>query len=601
MPVRLAELTRSVADIAGCPSVLVLVRFGLLMNLVAQQNLVRMPPTGLQLIDYLVMLVYVGGVLATGFYFSRGDEDQDEYFVGGRKLPWFAVGLSIIATMLSTVTYLATPGEVIQHGLALSIGWLAMPLAFVVVNFLWVPFFMRLGVTSIYEYLEQRFGLVARLTAVTLFVLILRLFWMATIVLTGSRAVAQITHESMSRIFGLDIPLDFWLLIVLCSVGLFATFYTMLGGIKAVVWTDVAQFVALFVGVLLTLYYVWWQTGTGPIDWWKTATGERGAGHGFPPLASWDITTRNTILFTVLSTTFWYGCTFIADQVAVQRYLATPSVKAALKGNIVNFVGDFVVMILLSLCGMALLTYYLEPAFYFGDPQLPAVSDRVFPRFIEYGLPVGISGLVVAALFAVAMSSLDSGINSVSAVLTIDVVERLRLFERLRFPSTQEGRLKLPRRITFFVGVAATALALFMLLIPDTYNIIGITLRTFNCALGPLAAMFVVGMFVRRVGQEAVVIATWLGLVFAVCLAWWVELKWLLGLTGHIFLADAIEKVAGPSPFLITPLSSTFSFLMAIVLSFRYSNKKPQQTDELLWRAVVSREEPFREQHAAGD
>nr|MBC8291100.1 hypothetical protein [Planctomycetota bacterium] len=73
------------------------------------------------------------------------------------------------------------------------------------------------------------------------------------------------------------------------------------------------------------------------------------------------------------------------------------------------------------------------------------------------------------------------------------------------------------------------------------------------------------------------------------------------GLTGHIFLADAIEKVAGPSPFLITPLSSTFSFLMAIVLSFRYSNKKPQQTDELLWRAVVSREEPFREQHAAGD
>ena len=93
------------------------------MNLAAQQFLVRMPAVGLQLI---VMLVYVGGVLATGFYFSRGEEDQDEYFVGGRKLPSFAVGLSIIATMLSTVTYLATPGEVIQHGLALSIGSLAM-------------------------------------------------------------------------------------------------------------------------------------------------------------------------------------------------------------------------------------------------------------------------------------------------------------------------------------------------------------------------------------------------------------------------------------------------------------------------------------------
>ena len=570
------------------------------MNLAAQPVLLREPAVGLQLIDYLVMLVYVGGVLATGFYFSRGDEEQDEYFVGGRKLPWFAVGLSIVATMLSTVTYLATPGEVIQHGLALSIGWLAMPVAFVIVNFLWVPFFMRLGVTSIYEYLEQRFGLVARLTAVALFVLILRLFWMATIVLTGSRAVAQITHESMGRVFGLEITQEFWLLIVLCSVGLFATFYTMQGGIKAVVWTDVAQFVALFGGVVLTLFFVWWKTGTGPVDWWETPTGDRGVGHGFPPLFSWDITTRNTILFTVLSTMFWYGCTFIADQVAVQRYLSTPSVKAALKGNVVNFVGDFVVMVLLTLCGMALLSYYLQPGFYFGDPQLPAVSDRVFPRFIEYGLPIGISGLVVAALFAVAMSSLDSGINSVSAVLTIDVFERLRILERLNWESTQEGRLKLPRRITFVVGVTATALALLMLLIPESYNIIGITLRTFNCALGPLAAMFVVGMFVCRVGQEAIVIATWLGLIFAVCLAWWVELKWATGLTGHVYLATAQKEVAGPSPFLITPLSSTFTFLMAIVLSFRYPNSEPQ-TGELLWRAVVSREEPSREQHAAGN
>ena len=573
---------------------------GVQINLAAQLVLLREPAVGLQLIDYLVMLVYVGGVLATGFYFLRGDEEQEEYFVGGRKLPWFAVGLSIVATMLSTVTYLATPGEVIRHGLALSIGWLAMPVAFVIVNFLWVPFFMRLGVTSIYEYLEQRFGLVARLTAVALFVLILRLFWMATIVLTGSRAVAQITHESMGRVFGLEMSSEFWLLIVLCSVGLFATFYTMLGGIKAVVWTDVAQFVALFAGVLLTLYYVWWQTGTGPIGWWETTTADRGVGHGFPPLYSWDITTRNTILFTVLSTVFWYGCTFIADQVAVQRYLSTPSVKAALKGNIVNFVGDFVVMVLLTLCGMALFSYYLSPGFYFGDPQLPKVSDQVFPRFIEYGLPIGVSGLVVAALFAVAMSSLDSGINSVSAVLTIDVFERLRICERLKWESAQEGRLKLPRRITFVVGVAATTLALVMLLIPPSHNIIGITLRTFNCALGPLAAMFVVGMFVRRVGQEAMVIATWLGLIFAVCLAWWVELKWAAGLTGHVYLVTAQKEVTGPSPFLITPLSSTFTFLMAIVLSLRFPNTKPQ-THDLLWRAVVSREEPSREQHADGD
>lgn len=561
----------------------------------------QVTPQGLQLLDYAVILVYVGGVLATGVYFSGGQEEHEDYFVGGRRLPWLAVGLSIIATMLSTVTYLAAPGEVIQHGLALAIGWLAMPLAFLVVNFLWVPFFMKLGVTSIYSYLEDRFGLAARLTAVTLFVLILRLLWMATIVLTGSRAVAQITYDSMTRILGVEWSPDGWLLVVLCSIGLFATVYTMLGGIKAVVWTDVAQFVALVLGIVLTLFFVAWDTGTGPVDWWETTTSDQAGGHELPPFASWDITVRNTILFTILSTTFWYVCTFIGDQVAVQRYLTTSSVKAAVKGNIVNFAGDFVVMILLALCGMALLTYYLDPAFQteiangISDPRDSRVADQVFPHFIQYGLPVGVSGLVVAALFAVAMSSLDSGINSVAAVLTIDV------FERLKPDMAREQKRKLPRRITFLVGIAATVLALLMLMIPEQYNIIGITARTFNCALGPLAAMFVVAMFVRRAGERAIVIATWLGLVVAVCLAWWVELTWLLGLTDYALLSDATENLAGPSPFLITPIASSLTFVMACLLSFGFPNSKADDTDRLLWKAVVAREEPGFEHDDSGN
>ncbi len=99
--------------------------------------------------DYVVVGVYLVVVLAIGWYCSREQEQSEDYFVAGRQMPWLAVGLSIVATMLSTVTYLATPGEVIQHGLALSIGWTAIPLAFVIVNFLWIPFFMRLGVTSV--------------------------------------------------------------------------------------------------------------------------------------------------------------------------------------------------------------------------------------------------------------------------------------------------------------------------------------------------------------------------------------------------------------------------------------------------------------------
>jgi Na+/proline symporter len=409
---------------------------------------------------------------------------------------------------------------------------------------------------------------------------------MATIVLTASRAVAQITHASLIEMLGVELPLENWTLIVLLSVGIFATLYTMLGGIKAVIWTDVAQFVALFLGAVLTLIFVAWQTGTGPIDWWQTTTAG-GAGHKLPPLASWDITERNTILFTILAAVFWYGCTFIGDQVAVQRYLTTPSVKAAVRSNIVNFVGDFVVMLLLALCGMALLTYYLDPAFQteiadgISNPRDERVSDKVFPHFITYGLPVGISGLVVAALFAVAMSSLDSGINSVAAVLTIDV------FRRLSKHNAESNELRLPRVLTLVVGLVCTAVAWIMLSIPERYNIIGITARTFNCALGPLGAMFVVGMFVRRASQTAVVLAAGAGLAIAVCCAWWVELNWALGLTDYATLEAATKSLSGPSPFLITPIAATATFLIAGLLSLVFPQQDVTQAEQLSWQAVA--------------
>ncbi|MDP6447015.1 MAG: sodium/solute symporter [Pirellulaceae bacterium] len=551
----------------------------------------------MQLLDYIVIVIYLGAVVGAGWYFSREQEEQEDYFVGGRQLPWLAVGLSIVATMLSTVSYLAAPGEVIQHGLALSMGWLAMPLAFVVVNFLWVPFFMRLGVTSIYEYLEHRFGLTARLTAVGLFVFILRMFWMATIVLTASRAVAQITHTSLVELFNVQVSLESWTLIVLLAVGVFATFYTMLGGIKAVVWTDVAQFIALFAGLVFTLIFVAWHTGTGPLDWWRTTTSDAGAGHDFPPLASFDITTRNTVLFTVLSSVFWYACTFIGDQVAVQRYLTTPSVGAALKSNIVNFAADFIVMVMLAVCGMALLTYYLDPAYQteiangVTDPRDPAVADKVFPHFIAHGLPVGISGLVVAALFAVAMSSLDSGINSVAAVLTIDVFRRLSRAPSNSKKARVDNSLTLPRAITVVVGLLCTILAWILLSIPERYNIIGITARTFNCALGPLAAMFVVGMFVKRAGEKAVVIAAAAGLTTAICLAWWVEIMWAVGLTDYATLDRAVETLAGPSPFLITPIAATLTFVIGSCLSWVFPNTRLAETEALLWRSIVASKE----------
>ena len=540
---------------------------------------------GLQGLDYAVVAVYLATVLGVGFYFSRQQSESEDYFVAGRQMPWLAVGLSIMASLLSTLSYLAAPGEMIKNGPAMAIGWLVVPFVFLVVSFLWLPFLMRLELTSVYEYLDRRFGRVASQLASILFVFVLRLFWMGLIVLTASEAVADITYESITRLIGTGLSPDNWTLIVLLSVGILATFYTVLGGIKAVIWTDVVQTIILILGAILTLVIIAVDTGTGPLDWWATISSTEGGGHAMPPAWSWDLSERNVIGFALLNSVFWYCCTFLGDQVAMQRYFTTRSLSAAIKSNVVNFACDLIVMILLAACGMALLSYYLsnpvEIVPGITDPRDAAVADKVFPHFIGHGLPVGLSGLVVAALFAVAMSSLDSGINSVATVLTVDFIRH----RRPGMSSAEE--LVIARRLSIGVGVGCTLLALGLMVMPDHFNIIDISSRTFNCALGPLATMFIVGMFLPHVGEKAVVIATLSGTLIALLVSWWTEALYFVGLTGATSLAEAVETVSRPGTFLITPLSATATFLLAALLGGFLPNADLDKTRKLTWRAVV--------------
>ena len=533
---------------------------------------------GLQGLDYVVVGVYLLGVLAVGVYFSRHQSRSEDYFVGGRQMPWLAVGLSIMASLLSTISYLASPGEMIKNGPTMALAWLVVPFVFVVVSFVWLPFLMKLKLTSVYEYLDRRFGARAGKLASILFVFVLRLFWMGMVVLTASVAVADITYASMARLVGSDFGLQAWTLVVLTSVGTLATLYTVLGGIKAVIWTDVVQTVILIAGAILTLVIIVSDTGTGPVDWWNTMTDKAGGGHEFPPLWSWDLGERNVIGFAVMHSAFWYLCTFLGDQVAMQRYFTMNSLKSAVRSNVVNFSCDLVIMILLALCGMALLTYYLQnPAEIvdgISDPQEARVADRVFPHFIGHHLPVGAAGLVVAALFAAAMSSLDSGINSVATVLIVD-------FVRKKHPDISDEReLVLARKLSVVVGVGCTAMAAGLMFLPDDLNIIDASARTFNCALGPLASMFLVGMFLPHVGETAILVATACGTLIALVVSWWSELVVGLGL-------DSVVAESNPGTFLILPLSAVGTFLIAAVLGSVLPSADLERTRKLTWRAVV--------------
>lgn len=553
-----------------------------MFSLLAETDTIVVPAAettgGLQGLDYLVVVIYLLGVLAVGVYFSRQQTRSEDYFVGGRQMPWFAVGLSIMASLLSTISYLSSPGEMIKNGPTMALAWLIVPFVFLVVSFVWLPFLMKLKLTSVYEYLDRRFGRRAGQLASILFVFVLRLFWMGMVVLTASEAVADITYASVTRLVGNDFGLTQWTLVVLVSVGVLATLYTVLGGIKAVIWTDVVQTVILIIGAILTLVIISWNTNTGPADWWSTMTEEAGGGHEFPPLWSWDPTDRNVIGFALLHSSFWYLCTFLGDQVAMQRYFTMNSLKSAIRGNMVNFTCDLVIMVLLALCGMALLTYYTQnPTVIIegiSDPQEHSVADRVFPHFIGHHLPVGVAGLVVAALFAAAMSSLDSGINSVATVLTVD-------FIRKKHPDISDEReLSLARWLSILIGASCTGLAIGLMFLPEDLNIVDAGARTFNCALGPLASMFLVGMFLPRVGETAVIVATGCGTVIALAISWWTELIVGLGL-------EEVITASRPGTFLILPLSTLGTLLIAAILGSILPPANLEVTRKLTWRAVV--------------
>jgi SSS family solute:Na+ symporter len=532
---------------------------------------VTLATLGIQPVDYAIVFVYLLGMLLVGWWLSRRQETVEDFFVGGRRMPWLATGLSMIATLMSTLSYLGAPGELIQHGVGQAMALIAIPFAFLVVGFLWVPFFMRLRLTSAYEYIERRFGTPTRLFAVSVY-LYMRLVWMGAIVFTVTLAVAQVTgHTAPPAVASLTGGLvqftpTGWFYFVLLATGLISTLYTTLGGIKAVIWTDVAQFVVLFSGAVLTLCIVALRTGTGPAQWWHEAAG---TAHALPPLASWDLSTRVTLFATVLTGFMWEICTHASDQVALQRYFSTGSARQARRTAAVSYCASAAMQLLLACVGAALLTYYLRHASELppdvADPRDPAFADRIFPHFIEYGLPVGVTGLVLAAIFAVAQSSIDSGINSTATVIAVDLVRRFR-----SRPLEPRAELRLAQALTLAIGLFATGTGVVVSLLPDR-NILDLQMRSFNCVLGPLGAVFMAGMLLRHAGQAAVLTAGIVGT-----------------LSGLIFgYMDILFGVTGPSTYLIIPLSWLVTFALAALLGGFLPGPRPEQVRGLTWRELV--------------
>lgn len=519
---------------------------------------------GLEALDYAVIILYMLSTFGIAVWFGRKQKDTDDFFVGGRRMPWFAVGLSILATLFSTLSYLGGPGEMIKHGIGLFIGNLAIPFSMAVVFFLWIPFFMRLRVTSAYEYLERRFNYPLRLMGAVLFIL-LRLGWMSMVVYAASLALDRVKGDDAVWLAGPDI---YWWIF---GVGVFAAIYTSVGGIQAMIWTDVLQCVLLLTGVLMTIFYIMIVDHTGPADWWATAASHTPE-HVAPPFFSFDVTVRNTVVWVVLGNFFWTICTHGSDQVVLQRYFSTASQKSARRSYLINVAVDLTMSSLLSLCGLALLAFYLKHV-----DRLPegwtavGAADKLFPHFLGHQLPTGCAGLIIAAFICDAMQTLESGVNSITAVVTNDIVPRMRQ-GRPRILS----ELSFARLMTVLITAVVTCSAYVVTRIAIVHDLtlVGMMPKFFNLIVGPLAALFVVGMFLPRCTARSAMPALFLGLTVSVIWSWF----------GTIF---GVKEAHCPTPFLAIAVPWFTTVGSACLLSILIERGGPHPGRNFTWLAVV--------------
>jgi SSS family solute:Na+ symporter len=472
-------------------------------------RLERRVTRGMIWLDWVVIALYGAGMLGIGWYYSKRITSTDDYLLGGRSMRPLSVGLSLFATLLSTITYLAWPGELIRFGPMMLAMIAAYPLVFLIAGWFMIPFIMNLKITSAYEVLETRLGLSVRMLGSTFF-LAMRLAWMAVIIYAT-------TDKVLVPLMGLDSSATPYFCALL---GVITVMYTSMGGLRAVVLTDVTQTLILFGGAVLTIVLITIDLG-GVGNWWPAAWPV----HWPEPTWGFSSTARLTFLGAMMAHFTWWVCTAGSDQMAIQRYLATRDVRAARRVLGTSLWANVFVALILSAVGLALMAYFRVNPHLLPDGQtILSDSDTLFPRFIARGLPAGLSGLVVAGLLAAAMSSLSSGVNSSCSVITVDFIDRFRPRK-----SSEVDHVKLAKYVSVFVGAAVIALSSGVGMVQG--NLLELAFKVVNLLTAPLFGLFFMAMFVRWATGPGTLVGAAFGLAVVVAISYWKEITGTEGIS----------------------------------------------------------------------
>jgi len=494
-------------------------------------------------LDWLVMIAALMGIVAYGLYRARGKATVDSYLRAGRTMPWYAMGLSIMATQASAITFISTTGQSYVDGMRFVQFYFGLPVAMVILAATVVPAFHRANVYTAYEYLEKRFDLKTR-TLVSIVFLIQRGLGVG-IALAAPAIVLSVILGWPDRLTTL-------------MMGIIVVTYTVLGGIKAVTWTDVQQMMIIFIGLLTALFTAIWLLPKG-VSFPDAVMLAGAAGRLNAVDLSFDLKNRYNIWSGLIGGTFLFLAYFGTDQSQVQRYLTGKSIAQSRLSLLFNAAAKIPMQFLILFTGAMVFVFYIyeRPPLLFeqvelqkiqADPAYRAVQSRyrdaledrreaagrwlaarhagraadapladyrgaqkridterasthfndtnyVFLSFVTRYMPAGVVGLVLAAIFGAAMSSISGEINSLATVSVIDIYKRL-----LRREASDRHYLWASRAFTAFWGCYAVVFAQYGKSIGSlivAVNLVG------SLFYGGMLGVFVLAFFFPRVGGTA--------------------------------------------------------------------------------------------------
>ena len=438
----------------------------------------------MEALDYVVMAAYAAAVLGIGFWANRRQKDTEDYFLGGRDLPWWAVGISLVATSFSSASLIGGTG----YGYAAGIDWIQLQigdlLALVIVMAVFLPFFAAQPITTAYEYLARRFGNRARVVGSVLF-----------LAQTAVRASILVYGPALALQAVLGWSVETSILVSAAAAIAYSTF----GGIAAVVWTDCIQFGVIVVAVIGTLMVV---AGDVPGGWGAVIDYASAQGRldpvtlEFQPKKLFHITGA-LVPYLVLAVSL-----FGTGQQSVQRFLACRDLGAARKAALTGWFAGTVALGTCLLLGVAIHAWTkLAPGA--ADFHIDK-GDKVLPAFLAQRMPAGLAGLMLAAIFAASMSSLDSAIHSMSTSFMVDIAKR--------------RGLRLARLCTVVIGIIATLGALAAAEAETT--LLETMVAWLGMFAGPLLGLFLIGMTTRRSSEVDALIGVAVGSVVVVALFW---------------------------------------------------------------------------------